>query len=279
MFQAHNLFEPLTAYQNVKMALELKTSDRKSIYRRATDMLKVLGLGERMNYRPASLSGGQKQRVAIARALVNRPQLILADEPTAALDAKSGQDAVNLLKQLAAEDDCTILLVTHDSRILDAADRIVNMVDGRLESDVMVAETTEICEFLRKCPVFKGLSPSTLADVADQMVSQSCAAGTTICRQGEPGDKFCVIRDGRVNIRVAAGDVEDVVATLSRGDFFGEVALLADQPRNATVVAREDTGLLTLDRLHFQAAVNGCISFKEELLNVFSQRHRGRGAR
>lgn len=134
IFQMHNLFESLTAAQNVEMAVEL-TQDWKEKRDRAVDMLNQLGLGDRTDYKPHSLSGGQKQRVAIARALVNQPQLVLADEPTAALDKKSGREVVTLMQKLAKEENRTILMVTHDNRILDVADRIINLVDGRLESD------------------------------------------------------------------------------------------------------------------------------------------------
>lgn len=134
IFQSHNLFESLTAAQNVEMAIEL-TRQFRNKRQQATAMLEQVGLGERADYKPHALSGGQKQRVAIARALVNRPRLILADEPTAALDKKSGRDIVTLLQQLAQDAQCTILMVTHDNRILDVADRIINLVDGRLESD------------------------------------------------------------------------------------------------------------------------------------------------
>ena len=134
IFQAHNLFESLTAAQNVEMAVEL-TGNLRQKRQRATAILENVGLGDRVDYKPAALSGGQKQRVAIARALVNQPQLILADEPTAALDKQSGRDVVTLMQQLAQEQGCTILMVTHDNRILDVADRIINLVDGRLESD------------------------------------------------------------------------------------------------------------------------------------------------
>lgn len=134
IFQAHNLFDSLTAMQNVEMAVEL-TDHWREKRQLATEILTRLGLGERLHYKPRSLSGGQKQRVAIARALVNRPTLILADEPTAALDKASGREVVTLLQQLAQEQGCTILMVTHDNRILDVADRIVNLVDGHLESD------------------------------------------------------------------------------------------------------------------------------------------------
>ncbi|MEO0397289.1 MAG: ATP-binding cassette domain-containing protein [Cyanobacteria bacterium P01_A01_bin.137] len=134
IFQAHNLFESLTASQNVEMAVEL-TGDFSSKRDRAVAMLGVLGLADRVDYKPQSLSGGQKQRVAIARALVNHPKLILADEPTAALDKKSGRDVVTYLHNLSRQEGCTVLMVTHDNRILDVADRIINLVDGRLESD------------------------------------------------------------------------------------------------------------------------------------------------
>ncbi|MEO1132061.1 MAG: DevA family ABC transporter ATP-binding protein [Cyanobacteria bacterium J06639_1] len=133
IFQAHNLFESLSAVQNVAMAIELH--DNRSKRDRAVEILSQLGLGERVDYRPKSLSGGQKQRVAIARALVNKPRLILADEPTAALDKDSGREVVNLMQKLTKEQNCTILMVTHDNRILDVADRIVNLIDGNLVSD------------------------------------------------------------------------------------------------------------------------------------------------
>jgi len=95
-------------------------------------MLRAVGLEERINYYPDNLSGGQKQRIAIARALVNRPPLVLADEPTAALDKQSGRDVVEIMQSLAKNQGTTILLVTHDNRILDIADRIIQMEDGLL---------------------------------------------------------------------------------------------------------------------------------------------------
>ena len=99
---------------------------------RSTNILQTVGLGHRIDYYPDNLSGGQKQRVAIARALVNHPKIVLADEPTAALDKQSGRDVVELMQSLAKEQGCTILMVTHDNRILDIADRIIEMEDGRL---------------------------------------------------------------------------------------------------------------------------------------------------
>ncbi|TAG94004.1 MAG: ATP-binding cassette domain-containing protein [Oscillatoriales cyanobacterium] len=133
IFQAHNLHRSLTALQNVQMGLEVHGNLSRSQMRdRSTKMLDLVGLEQRINYYPDDLSGGQKQRVAIARALVSQPQIVLADEPTAALDSKSGREVVNLMQKLAKEQGCTILLVTHDNRILDIADRIVHMEDGKL---------------------------------------------------------------------------------------------------------------------------------------------------
>jgi putative ABC transport system ATP-binding protein len=133
IFQAHNLLKCLTAGENVNMSLKLHKQLSSSVRReRAIAMLESVGLADRVNYYPENLSGGQKQRVAIARALVSQPRLILADEPTAALDKQSGRDVVEIMQRLAKEQNCAILLVTHDNRILDIADRIVNMEDGCL---------------------------------------------------------------------------------------------------------------------------------------------------
>ena len=133
IFQAHNLHGSLTALQNVQMGLEVQGKfSRTEIQQKATAMLEKVGLGNRLNYYPDNLSGGQKQRVAIARALVSHPPIVLADEPTAALDSHSGRDVVNLMQTLAKEQGCTILIVTHDNRILDVADRIIKMEDGVL---------------------------------------------------------------------------------------------------------------------------------------------------
>lgn len=140
IFQAHNLLKFLTAQQNVQMSIELHENiSYQEVREKSAAILEAVGLGNRLNYYPEDLSGGQKQRVAIARALVNRPQLVLADEPTAALDSKSGRDVVELMQQLAKEQGTTILLVTHDNRILDVADRIVHMEDGQLAQNTKLA--------------------------------------------------------------------------------------------------------------------------------------------
>jgi putative ABC transport system ATP-binding protein len=133
IFQSHNLLGFLTARQNVAMSLELDPkSTEAGRLARASDLLDAVGLSARADALPAQMSGGQRQRVAIARALAGEPGLILADEPTAALDRQSGQEVVTLLRDLARSRGVPILLVTHDPRILDIADRIVAMEDGRI---------------------------------------------------------------------------------------------------------------------------------------------------
>lgn len=136
IFQAHNLHESLTAMQNVLMGLQVHGAKAVENWQAAAShILTLLGLAERLNYLPGNLSGGQKQRVAIARALVANPAMIFADEPTAALDRESGQKTVALLKRLAIHRQTTTLMVTHDNRILDMADRIITMEDGRIVKD------------------------------------------------------------------------------------------------------------------------------------------------
>jgi putative ABC transport system ATP-binding protein len=138
IFQAHNLLKSLTALQNVEMAGQVHNMSNREVRQRASLMLDAVGLSDRKKYYPDSLSGGQKQRVAIARALMSHPKLVLADEPTAALDSKSGREVVTIMQRLAREQGTTILMVTHDNRILDVADRIVNMEDGCLAANIPV---------------------------------------------------------------------------------------------------------------------------------------------
>lgn len=136
IFQAHNLHESLTARQNVMIGLQVHGRGDASRHAPAADhLLGLLGLGERLNYLPANLSGGQKQRVAIARALVSNPNVIFADEPTAALDKVSGMAAVQFFKDLGRTRGTTTVMVTHDPRILDLADRVVTLEDGRIVKD------------------------------------------------------------------------------------------------------------------------------------------------
>ena len=136
IFQAHNLHASLTARQNVQMGLQVHgRGDVRRQDEAASHALDIFGLGNRIDYLPAHLSGGQKQRVAIARALVSNPEVVFADEPTAALDLESGTNVVAMLKALGRERGTTTLMVTHDNRILALADRIITMEDGRCVGD------------------------------------------------------------------------------------------------------------------------------------------------
>lgn len=272
IFQGHNLFDSLTARENVNMAIELTLGDPQERDRRATEILTRLGLGEKMAHKPQALSGGQKQRVAVARALVNRPKLILADEPTAALDQDSGRDVVNLLKTLAVEEQATILIVTHDTRILDVADRIINMIDGRIVSNAAVKETVEFVEFLRKCQLFTQQPPAMLAEFAERMKREFFGPGEVIVRQGDAGDKFYIIEAGTVEVTGRKDGIPFTGVTLSPGDFFGEIALLTGEPRNATVTARQPVTVLTLAKEHFDQALQRSKTLEEQLREVLYRR-------
>jgi putative ABC transport system ATP-binding protein len=293
IFQRHNLLESLTAAQNVCMAQKLAppTADPDEDARR---MLSYLGLGERMQHQPQQLSGGQRQRVAIARALINRPRLVLADEPTAALDKDSSSWVITLLKHLAGEypapgdlpdeqmrilpslagvKGCTSLIVTHDSRIMNEADRIVEMQFGEIKKNVVVAERMFLYNGLRRCPAFAVLLPEELIDLADAMSIrlhpdvpvpadwprsngevERFGAERVILQQGErvsQGSKFYLVRSGTVEVRQRREDGEHTLTRLVRGDVFGERALLkalidSDVPRNASLVTTEPTVLYTM---------------------------------
>jgi putative ABC transport system ATP-binding protein len=132
IFQDFNLFPALTAAENIEAVLNIKGIRGKAARYQAQALLEQVGLGLKANQKPSDLSGGQKQRVAIARALAGNPRLIMADEPTAALDSHSGHTVIELLRHLAKEGGCTVLMVTHDPRIIDVADRVAYLEDGIL---------------------------------------------------------------------------------------------------------------------------------------------------
>lgn len=272
IFQAHNLFSSLTAFQNVCMSLQQQAWEPAALKARAEEVLTLLDLGHRIHYKPASLSGGQKQRVAIARALANRPRLILADEPTAALDEKSGRRVVELLQKLVREEGASIIIVTHDNRILDAADRIVNMVGGKIISNILVEESVALCLFLSKCEAFSSLRPDMLTKVAEKMRREVFRAGDIIIRQGEVGETFYLIRRGSVDVLVDEGKPGEFTKMLKEGDFFGEKALLTGEPRSATVRARDHVEAYTLDKPNFDEAIAASDSFKQQIYKAYFQR-------
>jgi putative ABC transport system ATP-binding protein len=134
VFQSFNLFSALTALENVEVALDLRGRKGPEARRRAREMMKAVGLGDRMDFLPRDLSGGQKQRVSIARALVNRPPLILADEPTGNLDSKTGHAVIELLRDLVVKENRSVVVVTHDTRMMDLVHRVYRLEDGVLVS-------------------------------------------------------------------------------------------------------------------------------------------------
>ncbi|MES2790327.1 MAG: ABC transporter ATP-binding protein [Planctomycetota bacterium] len=133
VFQQYNLLPALTAAENAALPLIIAGMPRIKAVKKARETLELVGLGNRTESRPSQLSGGQQQRVAIARALVHEPRLLVCDEPTAALDAHSGQTVMELLQRVAVQPDRAVLIVTHDNRVFEYGDRIVYMADGHIE--------------------------------------------------------------------------------------------------------------------------------------------------
>lgn len=183
IFQQHNLLDALTARQNVELGLGASQGrNNVELRKRAQEMLVAVGLAERMDHKPEQLSGGQRQRVAIARALVSEPEILLADEPTASLDKESGREVVDRMKVLAKEHGTTILLVTHDNRILDIADRIVHLEDGRLSTftDAVIANNELMMGTLARAShkksstaIVDDLDEAGFRELLDQMTQQS----------------------------------------------------------------------------------------------------------
>jgi putative ABC transport system ATP-binding protein len=337
IFQRHNLFDSLTAMQNIRMAQRLHDHPGDPDHD-ARELLHYLLLGTtdiqgkpqtpRYDYKPAQLSGGQRQRVAVARALINRPKLVLADEPTAALDANSGlavvtmlqnlarerpEEAVRklvrppaeagesgwladwqvpLLKQIARETGTTSLIVTHDARIMNLADRIVHMERGRIESNVVVAERLFVRDGLRQTPVFAAILPEDQQKIADELLVgvhpdlplradqlttstgrvEVYEAGDVIIRAGDAVNErsnFYLIRRGTVEVLRPGDDGIRKLAELGPGRYFGEVALFRDQPRNATVRALDRVEVYTVDRTTFDRYASVSRPFLQRILDNF----------
>jgi len=140
IFQDFNLLSALSVRDNVAFVAELAGTKRKAARQRATELLTEFGLGERLDFLPEKLSGGEKQRVAIARALINDPALVLADEPTANLDSKIGHEIMRLLRGIAKEQGRSVVIVSHDQRIQDIADRVLWLEDGEFRDIVAMAK-------------------------------------------------------------------------------------------------------------------------------------------
>ena len=143
IFQSYNLIPFLTAIENVALVLTLNGVSLRDATRRAGALLDRLGLGHRAEVHPPTLSGGEQQRLAVARAVINDPAVILADEPTAALDSERGRAVMDLLRRLGREHDAAVIVVTHDERMLDGFDRVYRMADGRIDTGERIGRAVE----------------------------------------------------------------------------------------------------------------------------------------
>lgn len=263
IFQRHNLFHSLTAIENVRMATALKSLSTTEMNQRAVALLTRMGLGERLHHLPSNLSGGQSQRVAIARALVNDPPLVLADEPTASLDAESGQEVLKVLRELAAGPvKSTVLIVTHDQRVLERADRIVNLVGGRIVSNVMPQISIKICKALQSIEQLSAFSPSMLALFADHMTVENYPPGKVLNVEGGEGDRLFVIGDGE------AEELHDhqVTRTLKQGDFFGTISALFHNTLSSTIRARTPLEVYVMTKASLERAMEQDKALEERVM-------------
>jgi putative ABC transport system ATP-binding protein len=265
IFQHHNLFSSLTALENVRMATGLLAAvDADEGLRRCTSILEELGLGGRLDYLPARLSGGQRQRVAIARALVNEPALVLADEPTAALDAASGEAVMLHLRKLAdGPVHTTVVIVTHDQRLLDRADRIVNMVGGRIVSNVRPKELVRILKVLQQVKELEGMGDMTLTRIAERMTIERRPAGATIVREGAVGDRIYIISEGVAEASIESQSVRE----LTVGQPFGAITTVSHNMIRETIRARTSVELFVLRANDFAQVMAADKGF-EERINV-----------
>jgi putative ABC transport system ATP-binding protein len=265
IFQSHNLFSSLTAMENVRMATALKGGGVREMNERSARLLEQLGLGERLDHLPSQLSGGQRQRVAIARALVNSPALVLADEPTAALDAESGQIVLGLLRKLAdGMDRTTVLIVTHDQRVIDHADRVVNMMGGRIVTNSLTRMAVRITRALVQSDVLKGLSEATLTKVASVMTVETRQKGETIVREGEQGDRYYLIGSGVAEV-LKGGAYQD---ELYFGEGFGRISSFFGRPIENTVRAKTDMELYVLSQPDFERVLAADKSFEDRVRSL-----------
>jgi putative ABC transport system ATP-binding protein len=259
IFQNHNLFSSLTAIENVRMATALRPASVQEMNRRSLGVLEKLGLADRINHLPAQLSGGQRQRVAIARALVNRPALVLADEPTAALDAESGAIVLGMLRKMAdGPERTTVLIVTHDQRVIEHADRVVNMLGGRIITNSLTRMAVRIARALAQSELLKGLSESTLTKIASVMTVEHRQKGETIVREGEQGDRYYLIGSGVAEVYKNGAFQEE----LYFGEGFGRISSYFGRPIEHTVRAKTELELYVLNEPDFQRVLTTDKSFE-----------------
>ena len=247
VFQHFNLLDFMSIRQNVQQTLELQSDfSVRAAKRRAEEMLDMVGLGDRCNAYPKELSGGQKQRVAIARALAHKPKLVLADEPTAALDTATGREVTNLFQSMAQQQNCAVLVVTHNRRVLDVADEIIHMEDGKLG--------TAIGEQLSL--VFPTLSDGELTALTRETQQRTYYPGDAIIHQGEKASEFFLLLQGELEVveELTDGRERTLGQINKRGTYFGEMALLEDGARRMAtirVVGDKEAAILVIHKETF----------------------------
>ncbi|MFN6464243.1 MAG: ATP-binding cassette domain-containing protein [Nostoc sp. DedVER02] len=245
VFQHFNLLDFMTVQQNVMVSLELQDNfTPQEAKRQSSQILKAVGLGQHLNAYPRDLSGGQKQRVAIARALVHRPRLLLADEPTSALDRQTGQEVTELMTTLAKEQGSAVLIVTHDSRIFGASDRIVRMEDGKLDVDYEGQISVTL----------PTLTDKQLVKLIPRLKMLTFPPGEVVIRQGDVADRFYILLEGEIEIiQESSGSEPKLLKTLGPNNCFGEIGLLQRSKRTATVRAANNAAIkvIAIERSDF----------------------------
>jgi ABC exporter DevA family ATP-binding subunit len=249
VFQHFNLLDYMTVQKNVQLSLELQHDfSPDQARKRALEVVNAVGLADYLHAFPKELSGGQKQRVAIARALAHNPPLLLADEPTAALDRRTGQEIIELIVDLAKQQHSAVLIVTHDSRIFDAADRIIRIEDGHLSFPYQD----------RLAVAFPMLTSKQLLELIPHLRMATYRPGEIIIQQGDIASKFCIISEGKADVIKELADGETIfLKQLGVNDYFGEVGVLHEVLRTATVRANQDSEVhvLEIDRGAFQSMI------------------------
>jgi len=252
VFQHFNLLDFMTISQNVQQSLRFQPgcSGRKARLM-SEEILERVGLGDRIDSYPFEISGGQKQRVAIARALVHGPKLVLADEPTAALDSVTGREIIEMFQKLAKEQNSAVLVVTHNTRILDNADEIFELDDGRLG--------TAAREHLSLA--LPPLTDCELDEIVKYTFLRIYRPGQTIICQGGPAEFFYILLKGEVEIMCSRqGSNEKITANLNRrGDFFGETGLMHKDnlyPESVRAAGTQDVEVLVINQDSFQKMIH-----------------------
>jgi ABC exporter DevA family ATP-binding subunit len=246
VFQHFNLLDFMTVQQNVMISLEMQDDFvPKEALLRSQEMVAAVGLSKYMNAYPRELSGGQKQRVAIARALVHRPPLLLADEPTASLDRRTGQEVIELIIDLAKQEGSAVLLVTHNSRIFGTADRIIRMEDGKLEGGYQDQLSM----------VLPALTDKQLLDLIPHLRTANYQPGETIIRQGDMARNFYILVEGEVEVIKENTETDfTLLKKLNPNTYFGEIGLMHGSKHTATVRSSSHTNskVITIDQEIFR---------------------------